>query len=193
MRTLNMNQTRHQTRQSGSALLVALIFLLILTLLGLAASNTSIMQERMSSNVSEYNIAFQNAEAVLREVEFRLRQPTPNLGTIPRWGDVPALVNRPGDCSLETTFAADWESLGGQLNWINAPSAPGQFVVIELSEYIDNDSNRRVSCRLEDGLTLESGVPVQGEHYLILARAFGPGADGRRARAMVQSIFWWPR
>ncbi|MGY6587094.1 MAG: pilus assembly PilX family protein [Wenzhouxiangella sp.] len=190
---LILNTTRKLSRgQRGSALLVALIFLLILTLLGLAAANTSIMQERMASNVSEYNIAFQNAEAVLREVEFRLRQPVPGITTV-AWGDVGALVGRPGDCSLETTLGADWESLTNGLNWVNAPSAPGQYVVIELSEYLDSDANRRVSCRLEDGLTLESGVPVQGEHYLILARAFGPGAGNRRARALVQSIFWWPR
>lgn len=177
----------------GSALLVALVFLLILTLLGLAASNTSIMQERMASSVSEYNIAFQNAEAVLRDVELRLRQPVHGLANVVQWGDVPSLTTRPGDCSLESTYAADWEALNGELNWVNSPNAPGQYVVIELGEYLDNAGNRRVSCRLEDGLTLENGVPIQGEHYLILARAFGPGEDERRARALVQSVFWWPR
>lgn len=192
MKSLSLIHRTQTRRLRGSALLVALVFLLILTLLGLAAANTSIMQERMASNVSEYNIAFQNAEAVLREVEFRLRQPVPGVSITP-WGDVGNLVARPGDCSLETTFSNDWDTLNGQLTWTDAPTAPGAYVVIELSEYLDVDGNRRVSCRLEDGLTLESGVPVQGEHYLILARAFGPGAENRRARALVQSIFWWPR
>ncbi len=179
--------------QRGAALFIALIFLLILTLLGLTSSNVGMMQERMAANVAEYNIAFQRAEAVLREVEERLRQPNPGLANIVPWGDVPALQASPADCSLESNFATIWETLGAGLAWADAPSAPGQYVVIELSEYRDTNNLRRISCRLEDGLTLETGAPVSGEHFLILARAVGPGAANRQARALVQSVFWWPR
>lgn len=179
------------TRQRGMALFIALVFLLILTLLGLTSSNVGLMQERMAGNVTEYNVAFQRAEAVLRDVEDRLRQPSPGLSNIVAWRDIPSLVLSPADCSLETNFGDVWDNLGSDLDW--EVLAPGQYAVVELSEYRDADDLRRISCRLEDGLTYSTGAPVPGEHYLILAKAYGPGDPDRRARALVQSIFWWPR
>ena len=180
-------------RQDGAALLVAVMFLLILTLLGLTSSNVGIMQERMAGNAADYNLAFQRAESVLREVESRLRQPSHGLSNVVEWGDVPDLRGSPADCSMEANFGARWEALGGGLIWAAAPSGNGDYVVIELSEYRDLADLRRISCRLEDALTSETGVPVIGEHYLILARAVGPGDPDRQARALVQSVFWWPR
>ena len=57
------------TRQNGAALVTGLIFLVILTLLGVTAMQTSIMEERMAGNARDRNIAFQAAEAALRNAE----------------------------------------------------------------------------------------------------------------------------
>ena len=56
-------------RQSGAALVVGLIFLIVLTLLGLTAAQTGIMEERMAGNTRDRNVAFQAAEAALRDAE----------------------------------------------------------------------------------------------------------------------------
>jgi type IV pilus assembly protein PilX len=56
-------------RQSGAALLFALVFLLILTIIGATAMQSSNLQERMSGNLRDSNLAFQAAEASLREAE----------------------------------------------------------------------------------------------------------------------------
>ncbi|MFA5242199.1 MAG: pilus assembly protein [Sulfuricella sp.] len=55
--------------QSGAALVTGLIFLVILTLLGVTAMQTSTMEERMSGNARDRNIALQAAEAALRDAE----------------------------------------------------------------------------------------------------------------------------
>ena len=52
-------------RQSGAVLVVAMIMLLVLTLLGVTAMNTTSMQERMAANTQEYTRAFQAAETGL--------------------------------------------------------------------------------------------------------------------------------
>lgn len=52
--------------QTGSALFVALILLLVLTMLGVQGMRSNVMQERMAGNMRERNIAFQAAEAALR-------------------------------------------------------------------------------------------------------------------------------
>lgn len=56
-------------RQSGSALIVSLIFLLLMTLLSTSSMRTATMQERMSGNARDWNLAFQGAEASLRAAE----------------------------------------------------------------------------------------------------------------------------
>lgn len=55
--------------QSGIALLVVLIMLLLVTLLGVAAVRTLTVEERMASNNLDRNLAMQSAERVLREAE----------------------------------------------------------------------------------------------------------------------------
>ena len=60
--------------QRGVALVIALVFLLILTILGITAMQTATMQERMSGNVRDRNVALQAAEVTLRAGERELEE-----------------------------------------------------------------------------------------------------------------------
>ena len=62
-------------RQSGAALIIALIFLLLMTLLSTSAMRTSTMQERMAGSMRDWNLGFQGAEASLRAAEKYLLDP----------------------------------------------------------------------------------------------------------------------
>ncbi len=62
-------QTPNESRQTGAALIVALIMLLLMTVLGLTAMNTVTMEERMAGNLRDLNLSFQAAEAALRDGE----------------------------------------------------------------------------------------------------------------------------
>jgi type IV pilus assembly protein PilX len=55
------------TKQRGVVLLVALLFLVVLSLLGVGASRMVASEERMSRYLREYNTAFQAGEAALRD------------------------------------------------------------------------------------------------------------------------------
>ncbi|MBO6812532.1 MAG: PilX protein [Marinobacter sp.] len=55
----------HMGGQSGAALIVSLIVLLVLTLIGVAGMNSSVMQERMAVNSQNSNRAFQAAESTV--------------------------------------------------------------------------------------------------------------------------------
>jgi len=57
------NSRRHQ---SGAALIVALVMLLVMTLIAITASRTSVLQERMAGNLRQDTVAFEGAEATLR-------------------------------------------------------------------------------------------------------------------------------
>jgi type IV pilus assembly protein PilX len=60
-------------RQAGAALMMALVFLMLMTLLGTAAMRSSALQEQMAGNSRDWNLAFQASEAALREAENFLR------------------------------------------------------------------------------------------------------------------------
>jgi type IV pilus assembly protein PilX len=52
--------------QRGMALLVSLVFLLLLTLIGISSMQNATLQEKMAGSVSVRNQSFQSAEALLR-------------------------------------------------------------------------------------------------------------------------------
>ncbi|WP_223500378.1 PilX N-terminal domain-containing pilus assembly protein [Pseudomonas sp. BF-R-24] len=52
--------------QRGMALLVSLVFLLLLTLIGLSSMQSATLQEKMAGSVALRNQSFQRAEAALR-------------------------------------------------------------------------------------------------------------------------------
>lgn len=63
--------------QRGSALIVSLLMLLLMSMAAIAGMQTTIMQERMSANLYDRHLAFQAAEAALREAESLLRKSPP--------------------------------------------------------------------------------------------------------------------
>jgi type IV pilus assembly protein PilX len=64
--------SRHS--QQGAALILSLILLLVLTLLGLSSMRTALLEERMAGNMRDLSLAFEAAEAGLREAELWLDQ-----------------------------------------------------------------------------------------------------------------------
>ena len=59
-------------RQHGTALILSLVFLLLLTILGITAVTTSTLQEKMAGNMKDQNISFQAAESGLRDGEAQI-------------------------------------------------------------------------------------------------------------------------
>lgn len=101
-----MTRTRHfrpAERSRGIALIAVLLLLLIVTLIGLAAMRGTLLQERMSANVQSRALAFQLAEAILREGEARAA----DAPAMPAAGE--ACVN--GLCPNPGTSVGYWEDI----------------------------------------------------------------------------------
>lgn len=169
-------------RQSGAALLVALIILLVLTLLGLTSSQVGVLQERMAGNVQDSNLAFQRAEETLRDIERRLRElaegRSGGLGVIPTWAGLGLQV---GDCTLSQAHP-NWNTAP----WRSSPTAGHntEFLVIDLGNLEINGIPTPSGCAPMS----EQADPL-GQFYLIAARARGQVAT---TESIVQSIFFWP-
>jgi Tfp pilus assembly protein PilX len=61
-----MLHLRGNPRERGTALIMSLVILMILTILGITAMSTATLQERMSGNIQEGTRAFEVAESALQ-------------------------------------------------------------------------------------------------------------------------------
>lgn len=105
-------------RQRGVALVMALVFLLLMTIIGITALNTTALEEKMAGNVKDRNLAFQAAESAL------------TLGG--NWLNTqigkPAFPNNSiGLYSPSTTATEVWDSVDWSgSNLVTFPNTPGQ-------------------------------------------------------------------
>src|SRR5690554_632309 len=107
--------------QQGATLIVGLIMVLLMTIIGLSAIRGSGLQEQMAGNMRDRQLAFQAAEAALREAESNLDAP-PEAVPIGTAGFI---------VSLDKSGAAFWQDFN---NW--------QGSAATYSETIDNVSER---------------------------------------------------
>lgn len=68
----NFNQARmpgQRRKQRGAVLVFCLIFLAVLTMMGVSGMESTVLEERMSANMRDHNLAFQAAESALKSAE----------------------------------------------------------------------------------------------------------------------------
>lgn len=103
-----------QNNQQGSALLISMALLLLLSLAAIAGVKTSISQERMAANLKLKNDSFQAAEAGMRFVAAQVR----TLDVL-----LPAAVCVGVQCEIDAA-ALDIDQLSSPgANWIAVPEA----------------------------------------------------------------------
>lgn len=168
-------------RQRGVTLLIALIFLLLLTILGLTSSNVAVMQERMAGNLTQSNEAFQLAESTLKAVESDVFDGicvgggSGGMGVIPRIDDMGLEEN---DCTM-SGYAVPTNSWGLAPAEVAQPGGNGwaRFMIARVPS--------RPRCNDMDSDVLGGGT-VGDESYIIMAS--GRSASGI-SEAVVQSIY----
>lgn len=93
--------------QHGSALIISLVVLLIVTVFGLAAMQSSILQVKLSTSTKERNRVFAGAETALRVAEIRLEQKTPTFDDLHNLCTGDTCFN--SDCPEGRCFAGEYE------------------------------------------------------------------------------------
>jgi type IV pilus assembly protein PilX len=192
--------------QRGASLLVVLILLLVMTLLGLAVLRGTLLEERMSANMYDRSLAFQQAESALREAEDKVRATV--LANGQGWvigvkcGDDPAHAGTIDDskCAIPATaYSGGTACSGGALTsdcWFNAvdqlgtanhsAGAPQYYV-----QYMGlRDSHDELGLGSSAGSTQYGGGGggvVQEAMYRIFARSHAPAAGSERAVVVLQA------
>lgn len=72
-------------RERGASLVVALIFLVIMAMLGVTVAGVTGLEERMASNTRDRDLALQAAEAALHDAEIRLADAGFRAGVVPNF------------------------------------------------------------------------------------------------------------
>ncbi|MDY7566517.1 PilX N-terminal domain-containing pilus assembly protein [Pseudomonas sp. RTC3] len=96
--------------EQGMALVVSLVFLLLLTLIGISSMQNATLQEKMSGSVKLRNESFQFAESALRMAETLVQ-----VSTYAKAVCVPPLCVPPSDSN--TVVAAGASSVSG-VTWV---------------------------------------------------------------------------
>ncbi len=178
-----MNYTLMNRRhQSGAALVIALVFLLLMTMLSTSTMRGATMQERMAGNTRDYNIGFQAAESALREAENYLRT---NINTLPEFDDTNAhyvvnSLNRPVWHQYPTSDGAGYLTAANIAGTALAP----QYYLEELS------------TARPPGSETEAGTPEDEVTYFrITAVGYGQAVDtgGNPLTAVVLSSVYRSR
>jgi type IV pilus assembly protein PilX len=79
---------RSLRHERGSSLMVSLLFMIVISMLGITIANTSKMEERMAGNTRDRNVALQAAEAALNDASVQLAIPGFRASAFPNYNPV---------------------------------------------------------------------------------------------------------
>jgi type IV pilus assembly protein PilX len=164
-------------REQGAALFVSLIILLLMTMIGVTAMQTTTLQERMAGSTRDLNLAFQAAEAALREAEDFL-----DAASLPDFNGTNGLYRFDPVASDPSTSVPVWKK--SDWSWSNAREYQGtlsdlhakpRYVIEELPA-----AHGMGESIAADEPLLDSGM------YRVTARAVGGSGS---SAAILQSTY----
>ncbi|WP_415882687.1 PilX N-terminal domain-containing pilus assembly protein [Neptuniibacter sp. QD34_54] len=166
--------TLHPRRsQQGTTLIITMIFLLVLSIIGLAGMDVTGLEERMAGNMRDRNMAFQAAEAALLEGEDYLE----SIVILPAFDGSDGHYALPGD-GTKNWEEIDWTSSSA----VRAYTGGGFTELASLPGYIVEDL---AAAAASD--SLEVGVPVDNKRfYRVTSRAVGQTGS---SEVMLQIVY----
>lgn len=203
---MNARPRSSSKRQAGISLLVVLLLLVIMTLLGLAVLRGSLLEERMSANMYDRSLAFQQAETALRQAEARIRAvvATDGLGYVigTKCGDDPnhvsgsivdadcavptnAYAGGGATCTSSTAPAVCWFAASDELTTANKSAGTPQYLIQFMGlrdSAVDLGLDSSANASQYGG---SSGV-IREAMYRVYARSHDATANGDRAVVVLQ-------
>ena len=169
-------------KQRGAALFMALVFLLIMTILGVFGMNLSRMENLMAGNNQFQALALNQAElmldAGLREIEASVGPPYINADTA---GDHIYLNTAASTETIDPT-ALNWSFNSVSTTPPGGDSGYSYDYVIEHAGHIDGTEDGLCTAQTGTGANIEDCIR---EIYLVTSQ----GITSRGAKRIVQSVF----
>ncbi|MEW5680962.1 MAG: PilX N-terminal domain-containing pilus assembly protein [Pseudomonadota bacterium] len=150
-------------KQRGVALVVSLLLLLAITLLAVSTMKRTTVQEQMTANLHDRQLALQQAEAALLVAE-RMLQAAPLPG-----GPV-ALINNAGIYNIPNPLLPDRWAPGQVVTWVQAPpmnngfANPASYIIEYMGDWVfppgcNQSTSPPIGC-LEPTFRITARVPA---------------------------------
>ena len=176
------------SKQHGAVLIFCLVFLLVLTIMGVASMESTVLEERMAGNMQDYSAAFQAAEAALEVGENWLAgetlwPSTSNDGSTVVW--LKDATDPDGTNSIPWWQESNrdsnewWENNGRAANGFTELAAPPAYII---EEYATSNVGQSIAI----GSGTQTRIRV---FHRITARGTGGNAG---STVQVQSTFVKP-
>lgn len=183
MKTLRFSRST----QKGVALFVSLMMLILVTILGVTGVRMVSLEEKMAGNSYDRNLAFQAAEAALREAEKYVEDNKPMPVYIDAGGTCPASPDPIDNCTNGVCPVPDkdcvsrWEAASASFTgWEDATASLGELAGTAPQYFIEYLGS---TFNCTDGVGSD---PKNCKRYRVTARS-NPGTG--RATVMLQSIY----
>lgn len=113
-------------RQAGAVLIVSLIMLLLMTIIGVTAMQTTVLEEKMAGNTRDLTLAFEATESALRDGERWLNGlPLPKPDPVTTCSAPCEVVFRLNTLN-PTSLAATWDTASARAGTSTVPNVPAQ-------------------------------------------------------------------
>ena len=142
-------RVRPRKKQRGAVLIFCLVFLLVLTMMGVSSMESAVLEERMAGNMQDINAAFQAAESSLQTAENWLANQinwpsTSNNGTTTVWDrdsmdpDTVDSLHWWQDSARDTN--AWWGNNGVEVTTVEGVGSAPHYIIEELSNITTGQS-----------------------------------------------------
>ncbi|MBE7369792.1 pilus assembly PilX family protein [Ramlibacter pallidus] len=185
-------------RASGFSMIVVLIILSVLSLMGVAVTQMTLLSERSTRYDRDWQIAWQAAEAALLDAEFDIRGPNTSGASRVAVFSPTSLLGFTDGCGTGTDRGLCLPALAGKPIWytVNFLDGSANARTVEFGEFtgrtLDTGNGVRPARRpryiievLPD-LTPGGSATVQRNIYRVTAIGFGPRED---TQAVLQMFF----
>jgi type IV pilus assembly protein PilX len=176
--------------QRGVALAIALILLVVITLVGFAAVRGTIMQNRMTSNQYDREVAFQSAESAMRAAQDMIGNNTMAIARNCQSGAVACPANPFTDTNLPASAIQSVVSgtSAGQFAAGSTAAMQPQFVIENFGNWPDPTSDTGFNQSASAHNYGAQGVSTTAVYYRVTARSGDPSKVGDRAVVYLQAM-----
>lgn len=168
------------SKQQGIALLVSLVFLLVLTIIGVSSMRSTTLEERMTSNQKDYYLAFESAEFALSQAE-----------TVILTMDSTATFNQSGvnglfrdhDKGAKVWESVDWDDPTEVIYITTHPNMTAEdpkYIVEEIATVLPGDESEAVNVGMGYG-------EQSGDVEITIFRVTARGKSGRGSTVYLQA------
>jgi type IV pilus assembly protein PilX len=176
--------------QQGVALIVAMLLLIVIALVGLAASRGTFMQQKIATNQYDRQVAFQNAEAAMRVAAERIATNPGEIARNCQAGGTVCLTNPFDDENLPSGGIHTVATGTGSGEYTAGAVAAGQpqYVIENMGNWHAGSTDTGFGQSANAAQYGAQGISGTAVYYRITARSGDPIATNGRAYVVLQAM-----